>query len=82
MLCFSVQDATSLPQAPESFGAVVIANALHILPGPEFAAYIKAHNETFDIVLSLNGFHASPDIMCPLETLYYSRLCSRFWDWR
>ncbi len=34
-LHFSVQDATSLPYAPESFDAVVIANALHILPEPE-----------------------------------------------
>lgn len=34
-LHFSVQDATDLPYAPESFDAVVIANALHILPEPE-----------------------------------------------
>lgn len=34
-LHFSVQDATALPYAPESFDAVVIANALHILPEPE-----------------------------------------------
>ena len=33
-LFFSVQDATSLPYAPGSFDAVVIANALHIMPYP------------------------------------------------
>ena len=34
-LHFSVQDATVLPYAPETFDAVVIANALHIMPQPE-----------------------------------------------
>lgn len=34
-LHFSVQDATCLPYAPESFNVVVIANALHIMPEPE-----------------------------------------------
>ncbi len=33
-LHFSVQDATNLPYAPESFDAVVIANALHVMPDP------------------------------------------------
>lgn len=36
-LHFSVQDATSLPYASESFDAVVIANALHIMPAPDKA---------------------------------------------
>jgi len=36
-LSFSVQDATALPYANESFDAVVIANALHIMPYPEKA---------------------------------------------
>lgn len=36
-LHFSVQDATKLPYAPDSFDAVVIANALHIMPHPEEA---------------------------------------------
>ena len=36
-LSFSVQDATSLPYADESFDAVMIANALHIMPNPEKA---------------------------------------------
>ena len=33
----SVQDATSLPYADETFDAVLIANALHIMPRPEKA---------------------------------------------
>ena len=36
-LHFSVQDATHLPYAPESFDAVIISNALHIMPEPEAA---------------------------------------------
>ena len=36
-LHFSVQDATSLPYANETFDAVVISNALHIMPEPEKA---------------------------------------------
>ena len=36
-LHFSVQDATSLPYADETFDAVLIANALHIMPQPEKA---------------------------------------------
>lgn len=36
-LHFSVQDATALPYAPGSFDAVVISNALHIMPYPEKA---------------------------------------------
>jgi len=36
-LHFSVQDAAALPYAPESFDAVVIANALHIMPEPDRA---------------------------------------------
>lgn len=36
-LHFSVQDATVLPYAPETFDAVVISNALHIMPSPEKA---------------------------------------------
>ena len=30
-LHFSVQDATKLPYGPESFDAVVISNALHVM---------------------------------------------------
>lgn len=36
-LHYSVQDATALPYATASFDAVVIANALHIMPQPELA---------------------------------------------
>ena len=36
-LHFAVRDATDLPYAPESFDAVVIANALHIMPNPDSA---------------------------------------------
>lgn len=36
-LHFSVQDATDLPYASDSFDAVVISNALHIMPNPELA---------------------------------------------
>ncbi len=36
-LHFSVQDATCLPYAENSFDAVVISNALHIMPCPEKA---------------------------------------------
>lgn len=36
-LFFSVQDATALPYDSASFDAVVIANALHIMPQPELA---------------------------------------------
>lgn len=36
-LHFSVQDATALPYAPKTFDAVVISNALHIMPSPEKA---------------------------------------------
>ena len=36
-LYFSVQDATKLPYTLETFDAVVISNALHIMPEPEKA---------------------------------------------
>lgn len=36
-LHFSVQNATALPYAPEAFDAVVISNALHIMPSPQKA---------------------------------------------
>lgn len=36
-LYFSVQDATCLPYAAETFDAVLIANALHIMPQPQQA---------------------------------------------
>lgn len=36
-LHFSVQDATALCYAPQTFDAVIISNALHIMPSPEKA---------------------------------------------
>lgn len=51
---FSVQDAADLPYAPESFDAVVIANALHILPEPE-----KVLHEIYR-VLKPNGLLLAP----------------------
>lgn len=36
-LHFSVQDATTLPYAPETFDAVIISNALHVMPSPDKA---------------------------------------------
>ena len=36
-LHYSVADATQLPYADQSFDAVVIANALHVMPEPEKA---------------------------------------------
>lgn len=36
-LYFSVQDATALPYTPETFDAVIISNALHIMPDPQKA---------------------------------------------
>lgn len=53
-LHFSVQDATALPYAPETFDAVVISNALHIMPYPE-----KALSE-IKRVLKKDGFLIAP----------------------
>lgn len=36
-LHFSVQDATTLPYAPETFDAVIISNILHVMPSPDKA---------------------------------------------
>lgn len=44
-LHYSVQDATNLPYETESFDAVVISNALHIMPSPE-----KAMHEIFRVL--------------------------------
>lgn len=44
-LYFSVQDATKLPYADETFDAVMIANALHIMPEP-----YKAMGEIFRVL--------------------------------
>ena len=49
-LHFSVQDAISLPYADETFDAVLIANALHIMPRPE-----KALAEIYRVLKPLGG---------------------------
>ena len=36
-LCFSVGDATALPFENDAFDAVIISNALHVMPAPETA---------------------------------------------
>ena len=53
-LHFSVQDATQLPYAPESFDAVVISNALHIMPDP------KASLRNIRCVLKDDGILIAP----------------------
>ncbi|MGN0503410.1 MAG: class I SAM-dependent methyltransferase [Ruminococcus sp.] len=53
-LRFSVQDATNLPYASETFDAVIISNALHIMPSPE-----KALSEIARVLKS-NGILIAP----------------------
>ena len=53
-LHFSVQDATKLPYAPETFDAVIISNALHIMPDP------KAALENIRRVLKTDGVLIAP----------------------
>lgn len=53
-LHFSVQDATALSYAPETFDAVIISNALHIMPDPGEAL------ENIRRVLKDNGILIAP----------------------
>lgn len=53
-LHFSVQDATCLPYGSETFDAVVIANALHIMPAPQLAL------EEIHRVLKTDGYLFAP----------------------
>ena len=53
-LHFSVQDATCLPYGSETFDAVVIANALHIMPEPQLAL------EEIHRILKPNGHLFAP----------------------
>ena len=53
-LYFSVQDATKLPYEPETFDAVIISNALHIMPDPK-AALANIHR-----VLKNDGILIAP----------------------
>ena len=56
-LTFEVADATALPYADDSFDAVLIANALHVMPEPE-----KALSE-IDRVLRLGGVLIAPNFV-------------------
>ena len=56
-LTFEVADATALPYAGASFDAVLIANALHVMPEPE-----KALSE-IDRVLRLGGVLIAPNFV-------------------
>lgn len=60
-LHFSVRDASCLPYASETFDAVVIANALHILPEPE-----KVLREARR-VLKPGGWLFAPPLSTPVE---------------
>jgi ubiquinone/menaquinone biosynthesis C-methylase UbiE len=53
-LHFSVKDATNLPYAPETFDAVIISNALHVMPSPD-----KALSEIARVLKS-NGILIAP----------------------
>lgn len=67
-LHFSVQDATDLPYAPQTFDAVVISNALHIMPRPELAlAEIRR-------VLKPGGLLFAPTFMLKKRTGFQMRL--------
>ena len=54
-LHFSVQDATKLPYGPESFDAVVISNALHVMPHPQ-----KALTEAWRVLKPGDGCSPPP----------------------
>ena len=56
-LVFEVADATALPYADNSFDAVIISNALHIIPNPE-----KALGE-IDRVLRNGGLLIAPNFV-------------------
>ena len=62
-LCFEVADALSLPYADASFDAVVIVNALHLLPEPERALREMAR------VLRPDGVLIAPNFVKQRESL-------------
>lgn len=67
-LHFSVQDATQLPYASETFDAVIISNALHIMPNPE-----KALSEILR-VLKQDGILIAPTFTAAGSTLGRMRI--------
>ena len=68
-LRFEVADALSLPYADASFDAVVIVNALHLLPEPERAMREMAR------VLRPDGVLIAPNFVKQRESLL-----TRFWE--
>lgn len=68
-LSFEVADATSLPYGDNSFDAVLIANALHVMPDPE-----KALSE-IDRVLRPGGVLIAPNFVAHRGTFL-----SRVWS--
>ena len=68
-LRFEVADALSLPYADASFDAVVIVNALHLLPEPERALREMAR------VLRPDGVLIAPNFVKQRESLL-----TRFWE--
>ena len=71
-LHFSVQDATHLPYGNGSFDAVVIANALHIMPDPE-AALGEIHR-----VLKPDGILFAPTFMHEEKNGLFARIRLKF----
>ena len=68
-LSFEVADATALPYADDSFDAVLVANALHVIPEPE-----KALQE-IDRVLRPGGILIAPNFVEHKGTIF-----SRIWS--
>lgn len=65
-LYFSVQDATKLPYADETFDAVMIANALHIMPEPDKAMseICRVLKKAASCLLLPSFTEKVPDITC------------------
>lgn len=59
-LTFEMQDATNLPYPAESFDAVLIANALHIMPSPD-RALEEIHRVPLENGHSAAAWHMADD---------------------